>query len=95
MVLTLVWDEKKRLSNLKKHRLKFEDAVRFDWGTALIGEDESMDYGEARMVALGWIDTLVVMIYVDATIDENEETVQIISLRKATKAERKYYAENA
>lgn len=42
------WDEDKRISNLKKHTLDFQDVVHFVWESALISEDQSESYGELR-----------------------------------------------
>ena len=85
--MVVTWDEAKRRANLKKHGLDFADVERFDWETALVQEDRAMDYGETRWMAIGWIDQLVVLFFVDIS----DENIRIISLRKATKAEKRRY----
>ena len=46
------WNEAKRLANLKKHGVDFDDAVEFDWEKALTTPDLRVDYGEPRFNAL-------------------------------------------
>ena len=63
----------------------------FDFETALIDLDDRFDYGEERMIALGFIeDTLFVAVFV-----ETEAGVRAISLRPAEARERRRYAEAA
>ncbi len=82
------WDENKRTRNIRKHGVDFADAQRFNWDSALIVYDDKDDYGENRWVASGLIDyTLHVMAY----SEPDEETVRVISLRKATPMERKNF----
>lgn len=47
------WDEAKRQSNLRKHRLDFADAeIVFD-GLTLTFEDDRFDYSEQRFITIG------------------------------------------
>ncbi|MCG8510508.1 MAG: BrnT family toxin [Rhodospirillales bacterium] len=79
------WDESKRAANRKKHGVDFSEADRFDWETALVAEDDSHD--ERRYIAIGFIGgVLHVMVFT-----ERGEQVRIISLRKATRRERRIY----
>ena len=81
------WDENKRLANLSRHKIDFNDAVDFQWDTAIETIDDRFDYGEERWIALGFIGKkLHVMVY---TI--RFQTIRIISLRKTIKRERIYY----
>ncbi len=47
------WDERKRASNLAKHRIDFLDAVSIFDGPVLESEDARHDYGERRYGAFG------------------------------------------
>ena len=47
------WDEAKRLANLKKHGVDFEDIDEFDWPNSIEWIDGSEDYAEERILALG------------------------------------------
>jgi uncharacterized protein len=64
-------------------------AVGFEWDTALEREDDRLDYGEVRFVALGPIDArLYVMVFTEGSDDE---AVRIVSLRPSEKHEMRYY----
>jgi len=81
------WDENKRLANLARHGVDFNDAVDFQWDTAIETLDDRFDYGEERWVALGFISNILhIMVYTFRA-----QTIRIISLRKANRRERKYY----
>ena len=49
------WDENKARSNKAKHGIDFELAYAFDFDTALCVIDDTMDYGEERILAIGLI----------------------------------------
>lgn len=87
--MNLEWDPKKAKENLRKHRVAFATAARFEFDTAFIGIDDDIAYGEERLKAYGFIgDWLHVMIYV-----ERGDTLRIISLRKASRKEIDVYEE--
>ncbi|HWR77701.1 MAG TPA: BrnT family toxin [Thiobacillus sp.] len=46
------FDPTKDLANQDKHGVSLAMAVELDWEAALVWEDERIDYGEARMIAL-------------------------------------------
>jgi len=77
------WDEAKRLANLKKHSVDFEDIDEFDWGASIERIDDSQDYGEERIFALG---PFRGRIYSVAYTERRGKT-RIISFRKATRKE--------
>ncbi len=84
------WDEKKRLVNLKDHRLDFIDAEEVFAGATFTFEDDRFDYGEQRWVTLGLLRGVVASI----VHTETEEEIHIISMRKATRRENKIFYEN-
>jgi uncharacterized protein len=53
-------------------------------------EDNRADYGEQRMIGVGLLDYLVVLI----VHVENDETIRIISMRKAGDNETDIYYQN-
>jgi len=64
-------------------------AQEFEWGDALVGSDRRRDYGEDRMMSIGYIGLrLYVVVYVDRAGER-----RIISLRKVDRREEKHYAE--
>lgn len=82
------WDEQKNESNIAKHGLDFADASRIFASPLRISLDERQDYGEERWIGLGMIDGRIIVI---GFTEPNEDTVRIISLRKALPYERKLY----
>lgn len=83
------WDRSKELSNLKKHRICFKDAVEALNCGLIVVLKESYDLEEQRFVFLGMCKKLNILVVVTALPDEY--TTRIISARKATKTERKFY----
>ncbi|MHB8931605.1 MAG: BrnT family toxin [Melioribacteraceae bacterium] len=87
------WDQNKNLANIKKHKVSFEEAktVFYDDNARLI-PDPDHSISEERFIILGITNKLRLLIVVH-TYKENNETIRIISARKATKSESKYYYE--
>lgn len=82
------WDDNKARSNLKKHRVSFELAREvFYQPVVLTFEDDRFDYGEMREVAVGEIEGIC--LYVIFTV--RDESLRIISARKASSKERQAY----
>ncbi len=81
------WDENKRKSNFKRHRVDFSAVKTFDWKSALILEDKRENYGEIRYRAMGLIGTRVHAL----VFTMRDEKVRVISLRKANSREVKNY----
>jgi uncharacterized DUF497 family protein len=74
------WDKAKRLSNIRKHGIDFVDIPEvFDGGTVII-EDTRFDYGEPRFIVIGILNGRVVVV----AYTERQDTIRIISARKAT-----------
>jgi uncharacterized DUF497 family protein len=81
--MNFTWDESKRQSNLKKHGLDFADAQQGFAGPMATFEDTRIAYAEQRLVGIGLLKPLVVVIvHIDA-----DETIRIISMRKANRDE--------
>lgn len=82
------WDQQKNQANIAKHGIDFTDAPRVFNLPLRISLDERQDYGEDRWIGLGILDgRFVVVIFTEP----NEQTIRIISLRKALPYERKRY----
>jgi uncharacterized DUF497 family protein len=83
------WDDAKATANLAKHGVSFEAVYDFDWNSAIERVDDRFDYDELRVIALGFIGIrLHVLVFTP-----RGETMRVISLRRATKHERKAYDE--
>lgn len=88
--MKVVWDPVKASANLKKHGVDFADA-------AVALEDENAltisntDHGEYRFKTLAMSPTVEVLLIVHA--EQDEDTIRIISARKADKSEERQYFE--
>jgi len=82
------WYEEKNPINIRKHGLSFADAWRMFNAPMLTKLDDRQEYGEDRWIAIGLLDTrVVVLIYTE----RSEDSIRIISPRKAKTHERKQY----
>jgi uncharacterized DUF497 family protein len=89
--MNIIWDEAKNKENIKKHKVSFEEArtVFYDPEGKLIADpDHSVD--EDRFIILG-LSKMLHLLVVCHCYKENDETIRIISARKATKQESKFY----
>jgi hypothetical protein len=84
------WDETKRQTNLRDHKLDFAEAEIVFSGITFTFEDDRFEYGEDRYITLGLLRETVVVI----AHTERNDTVRMISMRKATRNEQRLYFEN-
>jgi uncharacterized DUF497 family protein len=88
-----VWDSDKARSNLTKHGVSFETAQQvFAEPLALMMPDRIVD-GEERWHILGTPDPagFALILVVHTLKDATEETIRLISARRATSKERSAY----
>lgn len=91
--MRFVWDEGKNRRNLSKHGVSFETATLvFDDPLHLSVQDRVVR-GEERWQTIGYAGAVTLLIVAHAMHDEDEETIRIVSARRATSAERKRYEE--
>ena len=84
---TFEWDRNKREKTLKDRGLDFADMGYFDWETALTIEDRASNPSDPRFVSIGYLfDQLVVCVWA-----YRGDITRIISLRRASRSERKQY----
>lgn len=84
------WDEAKRVANLRKHGVDFAVVEGFDWNQSIIFEDRRERYAEQRWVAFGPIGgTLYALVFTERA----DDITRLISLREATRKERKLYVQ--
>jgi len=80
------WDESKRLANLVKHHIDFQDAKRIFDGPVF--ERSETRHGEDRIFAIGFMEDIeIVVVYV-----MRGRRRRIISARRAHRDERQDYA---
>ncbi len=84
------FDAAKDRANQAAHGVSLALADELDWEAALVSVDDRFGYSELRMIALApRINTLYYVAFVD-----RGRVRRIISLRKATRREVKYYVQN-
>jgi uncharacterized DUF497 family protein len=81
------WDEAKRRANLRKHGIDFVDAPKIFQGLTFTAEDDREAFGERRFLTLGLLEDQVVSV----AHTERDDEIRIVSIRKATKHEARYY----
>lgn len=82
------FDPAKNARNVLKRGLSFERAADFDFDTAVSATDIRREYGEERIVAVGYLDgRLHVLCFV-----ETQTGIRVISFRKANTREAKIHA---
>jgi len=86
------WDEQKNSSNQRKHGLSFEEAARVFLDPLCLRQQDRYENGEERWQALGAVNGVAVLLVAHTQRDsEGGEVIRIISARRATKVERRFY----
>jgi uncharacterized DUF497 family protein len=84
------WDEDKNQENIRKHGFDFADAWEIFEAPMRVALDTRADYDEDRRNGIGLLGNRIVVVVFTG---RGEETIRIISLRKALKHERKKFEE--
>jgi len=84
-----VWDEAKRLANIRKHGIDFADVPAVFDRVTLTYEDTRFDHGEQRFTTIGLLRELVILV----AHTESDDTIRIIHARKADKETAPQYFE--
>jgi uncharacterized protein len=91
-MLLFEWNTEKANINFKKHDISFEEAkTAFYDDYGYVFEDENHSVNEERFVLIGYSKNNR-LLFVSFT--QRNDVIRIISARKATKNERKYYEED-
>jgi uncharacterized DUF497 family protein len=89
LIMQFIWDKRKREKNIKKHGIDFSVLIRVFDKPMLTRIDDRGSYGENRWISLGDLDgKIVVLVYT-----EEDDTIRLISARRATKNEKRIYSE--
>jgi uncharacterized DUF497 family protein len=91
--MLIQWDKDKDAANIKKHRISFEEASEvFDDPLHISVLDKRFDYLEERWITIGASKkgTIIVVGHL-YSLSSGEESIRIITARKATKKERVQY----
>jgi hypothetical protein len=86
------WDQAKDVLNQRKHRLRLsqaipalEDPERETW------IDDRFDYDEERIITVGRNKQLLLVVVSVISLENEDEIIRIISVRKATRKEAKWF----
>ena len=91
--ITFEWDDNKEQINRQKHKLSFTAAIQVfkDENRVEIFDINHSEF-EDRFLTIGIVNGDLMMITVVYT--EREESIRVISARKATREEREFYYDN-
>jgi len=85
------WDPRKDAENQRKHRISFQEArTVFADEYAVLVDDPDHSTAEERYILVGLSTSFRVLVVVH-TYRRGDDTIRIISARKATKPERQQY----
>ena len=85
--MKIEFDPVKSARNVELRGLAFDLVVEFDFDSAQIVTDERREYGETRYRAIGRLrDDIAAVVFT-----MREETLRVISLRLASRKERRQY----
>jgi uncharacterized DUF497 family protein len=89
--MNIIWDEDKNQENIAKHKISFQEAetVFYDPNGKIIHDPDHSDK-EDRFIILG-LSKLLNLLVVCHCYREDDETIRIITARKAKKNETKEY----
>ncbi|HEX7752858.1 MAG TPA: BrnT family toxin [Novosphingobium sp.] len=92
------WHPAKAASNLKKHGIGFETAVRAFADPFALSDQDRIEHGEQRWQTLGLVEGHLLLLVAHTVAEEDDrgeyvEVIHIISARKADRKERRRYEE--
>jgi uncharacterized DUF497 family protein len=91
--LRFTWDPKKAEANLAKHGVSFDEgSTAFLDPLASLFADEDHSFSEQRQIAVGY--STVGQLLLVSFVDIGDNTLRILSTRRATRRERKNHEEN-
>ena len=91
--MRFIWNETKAAANLRKHGIRFEEAALVFDDPLHLTQQERIEGGEYRWQTTGQILGIVIVVVAHTSewIGHPDETIRIISARRATPRERKRY----
>ena len=88
--MTFEWDEAKNRANIRRHRIDFGDVSPLFDGPMFVTHDTRKDYGEDRIIGVGLLHAAVVVV---VFVEKAQDTIRLISARKAERHERERFKE--
>ena len=92
--MEIEYDSQKAKSNFRKHGVSFDEAVTALYDPLALVKEDTDSIGENRWVLIG-LNSFADLLTIVYTLRENKgkkEIIRLISARKATRKEVKYYA---
>ena len=90
--MRFTWDERKNRANRRKHGVSFETAMLVFADRFVIFEQDREVDGEARWQAVGTVNEQILLLVAHTYEEhEGEETIRIISARRAARLEEGAY----
>ncbi|HSY92700.1 MAG TPA: BrnT family toxin [Candidatus Binatus sp.] len=95
--MEFTWDDRKNRANQQKHGISFETAILvFDDPLNVSAQDREVD-GEPRWQTIGMVNGIHVLLVAHTLEgldhDDGRGVIRILSARKATRQERRIYAQ--
>lgn len=90
-MVSFEWDDSKAKSNLKKHGVSFQEAQSVFYDDVAVQFDDDSSENEERFILLGISNLSRVLVVVHCERGSRGEAIRIISARKATANEKKFY----
>jgi len=92
MVVRFEWDADKAASNLRKHGVSFQTALRAFADPLALMEQDRVEAGERRWRTVGLVEGWLLLVVAHTVWDEVDgEVIRIISARRAQPRERRRY----
>ena len=86
------WHPGKAASNLRKHGVSFELAMRVFSDPFALSEQDRIEDGERRWQTLGMVEGVLLLLVAHTFLEEGDvEVIRIISARRAERQERRRY----
>lgn len=87
--MRFTWDPRKAATNVRKHGVSFEEAATVFADPLALAIEDAIDPGRTLLVGMSERQLILVTVYTDI----DEDTIRIISARRATSYERRRYEE--
>lgn len=83
------WDSRKAATNVRKHGVSFEEAASVFADPLGLAVEDAVHPGRSLLIGLSERERVLVTVYSEV----DEDTIRIISARRATSHERRHYEE--
>ncbi len=87
--MRFTWDSRKAATTVRKHGVSFEEATTVFADPLALAIEDAIDPGRTVLVGMSERQRVLLTVYTDV----DEDTIRIISARRATSHERRRYEE--